>query len=272
MLFKDLPPSSIVVVGTIKDAANVLSENVKSLSLHLGNSPLSWFLIESNSTDTTVQELKKLSGIVPNFFFQSLSGVNSGDRLYELSMARERVVDHVKALDRPPEYVLMVDLDQEYDWQNVELRICLDKFDAVFCHQNPYYDILALEIRGQSSSSRKVPTSLLQDLGFKLWRFLVTTPLAQIRFGEIDQPIEVESAFGGMALYRAKVFLSGTYRPREVSGGSRIENCEHISFHKSLPESYGSRWVDPCFYAPVKNEHVRVANFLVMLKGLLVKR
>ena len=250
----------------------MLSDNVKNLSFHLGKSSPSWFLIESNSTDTTVRELKKLSGIIPNFFFQSLSGGDSKDRIYELSKARERIVDYVKALDRPPAYVLMVDLDQEYDWQNLELRICLDKFDAVFCHQNPYYDILALEIRGESPGSRKVPASLLQDLGFKLWQFLVATPLAQIRYGAINKPIEVESAFGGMALYRTEVFVSGTYHSREVSGGSLIDNCEHINFHKSLPESYGSRWVDPCFYVPVKNEHVRVANFLIGLKRLLVKR
>ena len=64
------------------------------------------------------------------------------------------------------------------------------------------------------------------------WKPLTFRQVKNVLPSRGEEPIEMLSAFGGLAIYRADVFALGEY-----TGG----DCEHVTFHKSIHEADKSR-------------------------------
>lgn len=261
-IFED---DQIVIIGTVKDAAPLLAKNVLNLNKVLGSVQKTWFLVESNSQDETLSVLTSLSKKVSNFNFLSL-GNSDESRLTAITKARQACYSWVLEQDSIITKVLVVDLDQDYLWSEVRFRTSLENFDALFCHQNPYYDTLAfMDILGM--------TSLPNDWASPLWlskllNFFWFSPRLQIRLGSIDKPLQVRSAFGGMAVYTKAAFESGNYSGSSLDRLNSDGVCEHITFNQSISLDFNALWIEPSFRAPVRNEHSPFAN----LHKLFVKK
>lgn len=253
--------SKVLVLGAVKNCESHLVSNVLGMTLALVGVTLSWHLVESNSIDSTISILKKLSKDHKNFSFISLPGDARSSRLASISRARSRLLDYAISRDGEFDFVMVVDLDQEYKWNSARFETTLNDFDAIFCHQRPYYDTFALVEPSSRSLRSKFgrPGDLRDRLLSRVWRFLFVTPKAQLKYGRVSEPLRVASAFGGLAVYKYKVFLAGRYDFPEESSGY-FDSCEHISFHFELRKKYSNLFVDPAFHVEVTNEHTLVSD------------
>lgn len=252
----------ILIIGTVKDVAKRLASNVMSLDKALASYQKRWFLVESNSQDETLSVLESLSQQIANFDFLSL-GHSGESRL--AAIARARHVCQEWVIDQDPQIarVLVVDFDQKYSWGDVQFQTSLTKYDAIFCHQNPYYDTYAyMDIAGSISLPRG-----LMGMGClsRLLNYLWFSPRLQLELGTITTPIRVRSAFGGMAVYTRQAFQSGSYLGRYVDEGTSERLCEHVVFNQSLAPEFGAIYIDPNFSVPVHNEHYKIARLLKFL-------
>lgn len=94
-----------------------------------------------------------------------------------------------------------------------------------------YYDIWALRAPGWSENDcweefRKLTQTMGRKRALKI---AVTSRMHSIPVN--SSPIEVDSAFGGLAIYRIEAFLRGNYLGENLLGE---EICEHVPFHKEL--------------------------------------
>lgn len=67
-----------------------------------------------------------------------------------------------------------------------------------------------------------------EEIGFE-WFFLFLPPAG-------SPPVEMNSAFGGLAVYRTEAYLAGRY-----SG----EDCEHVPFHRSMRRAGWQMYLNP---------------------------
>lgn len=58
--------------------------------------------------------------------------------------------------------------------------------------------------------------------------------------GNVIRPFEVESCFGGMAIYRYDALSNCTYSYREAEPPHMLD-CEHVLFHKCLRQRTHAR-------------------------------
>ena len=75
---------------------------------------------------------------------------------------------------------------------------------------------------------------------------------SQMRRIPIDEElIEVDSAFGGLGVYRRRVFENFNYK---LIGETNIGESEHVSLHKKIVDSGGRLFIVPAmtnfYYAP----------------------
>jgi hypothetical protein len=133
------------------------------------------------------------------------------------------------------DYVAMLDLDgvnRDLTSSSVESIWKFDSWDVAFANQPfRYYDIWALRAKGWSDGdcwqqyqelSETIPAADAK-------RIAITSKMKSIP--EKSQPILVESAFGGLGIYRTASFLDGKYMGMDSNGN---EICEHVYFHQSL--------------------------------------
>ena len=84
-----------------------------------------------------------------------------------------------------------------------------------------FYDTYALLHRGENFD---VKDKRSHDIRKGLW---------EARYGRGDDPVEVDSGFGGFAIYRTEALLGEGVR-YDMTPGENIE-CEHVRLHKHLP-------------------------------------
>lgn len=250
-----------MVLGAVRNVESRLQENIDSLEKKLGSSLSGWILIESNSDDRTVEILRKNEANKGNFFFESLQPKPRLSRILAIAEARQRALERLKEVDIEVDTVFVIDLDQNYDWANAELVTRDREFDALFPHQNPYYDLFAFR---PPLSSAEFARYTYRDRGIfleRVWNQLVVAPKWQIVLGRLLKPMQVKSAFGGAAQYKYETYVKGSYlNDSNTYGKSAV--CEHVLFHESLGGPDVKMFIDPSFRLPVKNQHSIVASLI----------
>ncbi len=123
-----------------------------------------------------------------------------------------------------------------HDW------LKLSNWAALFTNQRGlYYDIYALRKQGWCESD------CFQEYN-KLLKFLnpadakekaIWSKMVKIRRN--SKPIRVESAFGGLGIYKKEIFLKFDYSPRSNS----FLESEHVILHNKIDESFGELFILP---------------------------
>jgi len=87
-----------------------------------------------------------------------------------------------------------------------------------------------------------------------------------IRIPKKSPWIEVESAFGGLAIYRTQMFLEDDY---SLPGGLSKNECEHVFLHKKLINRGYKLYINPGMINSNINEHnirkLKIARVLIYL-------
>ena len=253
----------IFVLATVRNCEKTLGSSIGDIERFVGGQTVSqWFIVESDSEDKTVETLAQLSVEVSGFRFESLGALRHTvpDRVKRIAIARQRALETAAKFIRGDDFVIVADLDGITSSLQAGgfLRAThqLGSFDVVTANSKSfYYDILALRAKGWVEEDYRLTRQKLIDRGVSSFEAHNESLVKkQRRISHLAAPIEVQSAFGGIAIYSGKAFLAGEYE----SGGSF--ECEHVGFHRQLTENGYRICIDPGLVVAPEWRHVALAS------------
>lgn len=248
-----------LIVGLTRESASYIESEVNRIyqAFHYGSN-LNFFIVESDSCDETVNKLNLISKKISTFNFISL-GVQSEqypNRIHRLQRCRNTYVEYIRSFPREEwDLIIVADFDRinsKLGHQNLENLINLDfEWAGLMANQcAPYYDILALRANGWVEEDcflslyrekNEIEHSMLSRRAgiFTYWKLKHNLRgLRQkyiyskmLKLPTCNEYISVESAFGGLAIYKPEVFFEADY-------GNPFQNsmniCEHVLFNTEL--------------------------------------
>lgn len=266
-------------MGTVSNVEKNLISDLSTIERafrQLGN--LEIFLVESDSTDATVETLQNLSIQKSGFGFKSFGNLRPRfpKRTERIRFCRNAYVDYIQAhlQQRKWDYVIVADLDG-MNSAITEKRILNSlrrekDWDACFANQTlGYYDLYALradnwvqrdcfyeltEMQEASVFRKKYSNSFLDFLSAflhfdRMRRKVIYKRMKRLK-GDL---VPVKSAFGGFGIYKTEIFERINY---DKSNSVEKSECEHLDLHHKCLQ-YGFRLViDP----KLINNHVNVYN------------
>jgi glycosyltransferase involved in cell wall biosynthesis len=279
----------VVVCGTIKNGAKTIEKNINSL-LELQKYCLDFKMVlyENDSTDGTTEILNKIKSDTIHIISEQNINVLGG-RTVILSWGRNKLLEYINTTFSDYDYVIMSDLDDvlkgfKGKMVQKEFEKDLSKWDVLTANCiGPYYDIYALRCKKNKIWEL--------DLQYDCWDMINhTTKLGFNRglstlihvgnFQKViptkEQLISVDSAFGGMGIYKmsiikncyyngmmgecsCKEYLNQEYHFR--MGKCSQTTCEHVSFHKQIRENNNGRiFICPSLLVYAEPQHIVKKN------------
>jgi glycosyltransferase involved in cell wall biosynthesis len=230
----------ILVAGVIRNGEKTISKAVAEIVDALPEfKKIHLLIVESDSSDRTLSELERISGEYPDLRYISLGNLREKfpKRSERLAYARNRYLSEFQNSTRYENcsFLLVSDLDGVTDLLTKEsFQGCFE--DNLTVHTanqaGPYYDIWALRHPYWSpndcweehaffrSKLRWPETSLQKSI---LSRMITLSPDQEL--------VEVESAFGGLALYPRNCLKGAVYEGVSKEG---FEVCEHLSINQRI--------------------------------------
>lgn len=242
---KGFSNSSVIITGLARDTARVITNDINNLLASFSDfTKVHFYIVESDSSDETVRVLRHLKNSILNFEFHSL-GTLSGifpDRIERLSYCRQFTQNHIRASYSQFDYVCVSDLDGTNSILSKNaVQSCWRRDDWEVCTANqkgPYYDIYALRHPTWSKRDYWEDVKELESRGVHPMKSRrIAVHKKQIEIPPESEWIEVQSAFGGLAIYKMESYLRGQYSSKDEKG---LTICEHVPFHTSM-RRYGSR-------------------------------
>jgi hypothetical protein len=277
-LCSDRANLTFLVVGLARNCTKHLKSDVIRLKSAI-NQPkeLHWLLIESDSSDDTVAELGNLAKEVENFKYLSLGNLrhNMPKRTERISHCRNKYIEQILNDETYHyiDYVVVADFDglntlissTAFDscWEQADWDMCAANQDA------PYYDIWALRHKEWSPNDcwsqydflnqYTANKNRVQNLYNCVYARMLRIPLN-------SEWIRVDSAFGGLAIYKKDMFVLGKYHGINEAGN---ELCEHVHFHQQLTQQGARLFINPKFINAGYNEHTEPLLLRNVLKRKL---
>ena len=284
--------SSVLIVGTVSEVAKTISNEIPHIMKAFdGFDQIDVFLVESDSKDNTIEELFSLKAKFPRLHFAMLGNLKDKipDRIERIRYCRNIYVEYVRESisSKNWNYIVVMDLD------GMNMKLTRKGVDSCFLHnlewsgvfanqKNGYYDLLALRHKNW------MPNDCFRDLDWyktaieinsskigKLRNFFRYDSLKSaaiwskmIKIPEQARWIEVDSAFGGLGIYKPEIFLKYDY-----SSSTKDSESEHISLHRKFDEIYEKKYINPSLINSNWNEYnlyrIKFFRFLIFLRNLL---
>jgi hypothetical protein len=269
--------SPVLVAGLARNCGSRIRQDVWRLQQSLsGCQNLSWLVIESDSSDDTVAQLDRLSQDLPGFRYLSFGHLRSQIPLRTARIAHCRNT-YLHELRTNPiyqnlSYLIVSDLDglnTELTSTAIESCFLRDDWDVCTANQRgPYYDLFALRHPVWSPGNCWDQFAFLLDhhvphelaLRGAVHSKMITIP-------SNENWIEVDSAFGGFAVYKVPSLGNATYHGLSTTGS---ELCEHVPFHAQLKAAGHRLFINPKLINTSWTEHTRHLQFLPTLKRRLL--
>ncbi len=242
---------SILITGIARDVARILPKELNRIEKEMKSifNLVNFLVIESDSKDNTTMVLNEIKNQKSNFNYISLGKIESRfpNRIERLAFCRNVYVKEIRdsKLYKDIDFIAIVDFDiknNRLKLKKVEKLISEDGWDAIFANQTGrYYDIYALRKKGwvendcfveYKNFSMSISQQDAKELAIwsKMRKIKKNSPL-----------IRVDSAFGGLGIYRKNVFMNFDYSlPNE-----KIHESEHVSLHKKITDSNGLLFIVP---------------------------
>lgn len=266
-----------LIVGCARDVDSVIQKEISTLfGAFTAFGQVVFFIVESDSTDSTVEVLAQLSDRYENFHYKSLGKVSGllPDRHERMAYCRNAYVDHIRKLPAQefPDFVVVADLDGVNSHLNPEAIVsCFERTDWDACMANQgrnYYDVFALRTKQWCPDDPWKEMWHLRTLGVKeLKSKELGIHKKQIVLKPNSPWIPVSSAFGGLAIYKAELFRISRYSSLDPRGGSTI--CEHVPFNEELYHQGKSMFINPRLINSHWNEHNSIHKLLPKLRRKL---
>ena len=253
---------SFAVVGLVRNCEKTISDDIHRINNALINAKsVIWLIVESDSRDDTIHKLKTLQSALPNFHFASLGTLADTipKRTDRISYCRNYYAEQLR--NNPSfsnvDYVVVADLDglnSKLTKEAFESSWLRDDWDMCAANQaGPYYDIWALRHKEWSPNDCWAQYRFLNafqcDPNRNLWASVYSK---MITIPKNIACIEVDSAFGGFAIYKKRMFDECKYVGITETGE---EFCEHVHFHRILKEKGAKLFINPQLINAELTEH-----------------
>jgi hypothetical protein len=244
----------LLVVGTVRNSSHALRTSVEAIEKFFGAfAKVSFYLIESDSSDATVITLGELKASRANFNFESLGELEPKitNRVERIAHCRNEYLEYLEKIQKsrsiPISHLVVADFDgvnKKLSYKG-DARKLLRSGTAVCANQEGrYYDILALRCQGwvdedyRISIKKRVSNqeTTLAAYHAELWK-------KQQKLTENRNEIETHSAFGGLAIYPTALIANCRYRPDRID--FHAVECEHVSFSTQFLEAGGRIIIAP---------------------------
>jgi hypothetical protein len=231
--------ATVLLAGTARDVAPYIVSEMKHLMAAItGFKKVFVLVIESDSSDNTVEVLEGLKKTIPNFDYLAL-GKLAGEiqiRTERLAFCRNHIVDVIKnnPLYAEVDFVMLADLDGLNTHLNAaSIAQCWQDsvpWDVVTANQlDFYYDVWTLRHKywspGDCILQKQGLEPILghdQSVNLSVWAKQAKLPISA-------GYIEVDAAFGGFAIYKKQAYVTGHYVGSGVTEGMKHEACEHVA-------------------------------------------
>jgi hypothetical protein len=266
----------LLVVGLARNTEKTVQKDVFKLFASLRHCrSLSWLVIESDSSDNTLGALYSLERNLPSFRVISLGVLRHQmpHRTERIAHCRNAYLEelHSNPLYAEFDYVVVADLDGTNDLVTTEaFASCWTRSDWDVCTANqrgPYYDIWALRHPLWSPNDWNRQCQFL--VSHKVRNENAKWAACYSRMITIDPTvawIEVDSAFGGLAIYRRKVLSGVRYVGLDEAGD---EVCEHVSLNSQIRSKGYRIFINPQFINTALTEHSRQLRLVPRLRRCL---
>ena len=272
-----------LVVGTISNASKRFQSDVDKITRALSSlGTVEYFLVESDSRDSTPKMLTTLKSQYSNFEFKSLGELRTRipDRIERIRYCRNAYVEFIRNgyKQKKWNYVVVADMDgmnSQLTSAGVKSSIAkMRDWEALFANQkHGYYDIFALRSSGWVESD--LLKILRADEGSTRRNSQKPNPVGYLRnqkrrqrvlyskMRRISQNsgiIPVDSAFGGLGIYKPEMFLEFDY---SLNTGQVPDGSEHVTFHKRCVEGGFSLGINPEMINATFNEYNINRHYLI---------
>ncbi len=259
---------SAVFAGCARDCAPYLDgvlANMEVVARQFAHS--AFVFVENDSSDATSARLSAFGERLANFQLLQLPGLVERHlmRSERLAVARNAYLDAIRRSPlREFDYLFVYDMDEmnaarapvEPVLSAIEFLDAAPERAAVFANQTGYYyDLYALRHR------EYCPLDPWEEVFDYVFSHRVSDTVAfdatyAKRLFELDRarpPLEVDSAFGGLGIYRMHYALQGHYagiRPKTCLADGRLREllwqvCEHVAFNADIRLRGGRLFILP---------------------------
>ena len=257
----------LLIVGVARNVERVAAAEIAALQSAFADFQTKhWLVIESDSSDRTVQVLRDIQDSTPGFRVLSLGHLREHLplRTERIAHCRNRYLQEIE--DNPlytkVQWVVVADLDgANYRLDRSAVSSCWSRNDWDVCcanQQGLYYDIWALRHPTWSSDDCWVRYRQLVAQGMSRYDARWAAVYARMRHVAPGGGwIAVDSAFGGLAIYRQSVLAGARYSGTTTAGE---EICEHVPLHAQLREKGCAILLNPSLLNLDESEHTRPAR------------
>lgn len=252
-----LENKKILIVGVIRNGGKTIQSEIYSLQKAFCDfGEIHWLIIESDSEDNTIEKLSELSKSVKNFKYKSVGRLSElmPFRTERLAFCRNIYLDEIRnnPFYSDCEYIAVADLDCVNNLLTSDgVRSCFEKNIWDVCTANQlgnYYDIWALRhpiwnpgdcweqfryLNQFAKSSQDSANLLYAAVHSKM-----------IVIPQDAEWIEVESAFGGLAIYRRETLLNVNCKYIGLNKDG-IEVVDHASLHLAIIQNGYKIFINP---------------------------
>ena len=220
-----------------------------------------FFLVESDSDDTTLKILQKIALENAHFDFESLGRLADKipNRINRLQFCRDRYLFKFRNDSRlaSASFLVVADFDGiNNDLSVNSLRNAINgnqEWNALFANSSRrYYDILALRHPVWCPNNAFEDTdALTSQFGYSRAKKMCVYD-RMVKIPQSSKLIPVISAFGGLAIYRASCLKDFDYSPSSKDGAGDID---HVILNRKIHDSSGNLFIDPSLINTKWNQH-----------------
>jgi glycosyltransferase involved in cell wall biosynthesis len=258
---KPINAATMVVVGCVRNGARTVRRALETLARATADfASVQFLVVESDSTDATVATLTRLREQSERFQFISLGALAEriSARTERIAHCRNRYLEELRNNSRyaSVDYVLVADLDGvNDDLRREAVATCWstdNPWDVVTANQrDAYYDIWALRHPDWCPVDCQQQYARLRAMFEKPRALAIAIHSRMVRLSPRAAWIEVDSAFGGLAIYRREVLLAGSYSG--MQDGQSI--CEHVPLHAQLRAQGLRIFINPALINAHRTDH-----------------
>jgi len=243
---------SLYFVGLSKNCFNTLRKNLDFLKEFKAYSEykIYIFIIDSDSDDGTKEFCKKIKQNETIDEFIEIDNLSDKyqSRIKKLAFCRNEGLKQIKKIFKEPSLFLPMDMDIDLfkfmdneKFNNLLKYFIMNEIDALFPFSIPYYyDIFALRKKGwvngnDVNKADWLKKTLILGSFFINYFYIIRKQYSPNKFR--NDLINVESAFGGMAMYKIEKseILNNTYK-WDLTNSSKV--CEHIFFNELFDKKF----------------------------------
>lgn len=258
-----------VFTGVVRDCARYLPGVLENLARFVQCYDQARFVfVVSDTADRSAAMLARWVGSRGRVIDAGVLSERLPRRTERIAFARNLGLDEIRRFARGSEHLVVLDLDDVLAepvsseafaaaaaWLDADPRRA-----GAFANSTPcYYDIWAL----------RHPRWCAGDCWRPIWNRPPDETYEAAKFREVFArqiaippglpPIAVDSAFGGLGLYRMAYALQAGYRGLDADGE---ETCEHVAFNRDIRDAGGALHVFPSLRVHAPLEHLyRPADF-----------